>query len=256
MKDVDVEMRRLGVTYYRYVDDVLMYGSHDAVHQAYKSLKSRLSRRGLSLHTLGSGKTQIKSLQSPFGYLGYYFASKNITVRDSTIEKFVQSIAAKFSDFSHNKSKRLVKFKYLTEERLKDIFLLELNERVTGAVSGARRYGWIAYFNQINDLTLLYKLDKVIEGLFVRLHEFDGRVPNNLKKISRAYWEMKFNPMGGYVHNYDDIKTREQKLLLLQQRGRVDPEEVLSDADVDDRYDRYRAHVLRAMHGDEGGVYG
>lgn len=255
LRDVDTEMRKLGVTYYRYVDDVLMYGEHDAIHHAYTSLKSRLNRRGLSLHTLGSGKTQIKSLNMPFGYLGYYFNSQIITVRDSTIERFIQSIAAKFSDFTHNKTKRLAKFKYLNEDRLKEIFILELNERITGAISEARRYGWISYFNQINDLTLLHKIDHTISGLFKRLPEFKNSSPDNIKKITRAYWEMKFNPTGGYIHNYDSIITREQKLLFLQQRGRLGQEEKLTDEELDERYDKYRSYILSAMHNDEGSVY-
>lgn len=255
MHEVDSEMRKLNVTYYRYVDDVIIYGSHDPVHQAYISLKNRLSRRGLSLHTLGSGKTQIKPLSQPFGYLGYYFSPEKISVRDSTIERFIQSIATKFSEFIHNKTKRLEKFKYLNEDRLKEIFLLELNEKITGAISEDRRYGWIAYFNQITDLTLLYKIDVLIRNLFKRLPEFNRSAPSNLKKISRAYWEIRHNPSGGYIHNYDEIITREQKLVFLQQRGRLADDEKLTDAEVDERYEKYRRRVLSAMHGDEGRVY-
>ncbi len=153
-------------------------------------------------------------------------------MRDSTIERFLQSIAAKFSDYTHNKTRRLEKFKYLTPERLKEIFVLELNERITGAISTKKRYGWIAYFNQISALTLLYRLDRAIEGMFRRLTDFDRKPPTDLKRLRRAYFEMKFNPQGGYVRDYDKITTRAEMLALLTERGRIGPEEALTAHDA------------------------
>lgn len=256
MQEVDDVMPTTGITYYRYVDDVLMYGDHDAVQKAFISLRARLKRRGLSLHPIGSGKSHLQQLSKPFGYLGYTFHWPLISVRDSTTERFLQSIAAKFSDYTHNRTRRLERFKYLTTERLKEIFVLELNERITGAVSHKKRYGWIAYFNQISDLKLLYRLDQAIEGMFKRLPDFDCRAPADLKKLRRAYFEMKFNPQGGYVRDYDKIRTRAEMLALLTERGRVGPEEALTDEHLKDRYEKYLQHVLFAMHKEEGALYG
>lgn len=256
MQEVDDVMPTMGITYYRYVDDVLMYGGHDAVQKAFDSLRARLKRRGLSLHPIGSGKSHLHQLSKPFGYLGYTFQWPLISVRDSTTERFLQSIAAKFSDYTHNKTRRLERFKYLTPERLKEIFVLELNERITGAISHKKRYGWIAYFNQISDLKLLHRLDMAITGMFKRLPDFGGKAPADLKKLRRAYFEMKFNPQGGYVRDYDKITTRVEMLALLTERGRVGPEEALTDEQIKDRYEKYLQHILAAMHKDEGVLYG
>lgn len=256
MQEVDKAMPSMGVTYYRYVDDVLMYGDHDSVQRAFRSLRARLQRRGLSLHPIGSGKSHLQQLAKPFGYLGYTFNWPLISVRDATTERLLQSIAAKFSDYTHNKAKRLERFKYLTTDRLKEIFLLELNERITGAISQKKRYGWIAYFNQISDFKLLHRLDRAIECMFKRLPDFGGTAPAGLKKLRRAYFEMKFNPQGGYVRDYDKITTRAEMLAFLTERGRVGPTEALSDDQINDRYEKYRHHILTAMHKDEGLVYG
>lgn len=255
MQPIDDEMDKLPVAYYRYVDDVLMYGTYDEIHAAFKSLRSRLQRRGLGLHDLKSGKSQIAQLSKPFGYLGYQFKGKEITVRDSTVERFIQSIAAKFSDFKHNKTKRLERFKYLNEERLRKIFLMELNERITGAVKEKKRYGWIAYFSQITDLELLHQLDHAIAALFSRLDEFQNAPPLGLRKLRRAYWEMKFNPNGGYIRDYDAISTIPQKLEFLRARGRVGDDEALTDEQIDRRFEKYVKHNLAAMLADEGAVY-
>jgi RNA-directed DNA polymerase len=256
MQPIDDAMTDYDVSYFRYVDDVLMYGSHEHVHAAFKSLGGRLKRRGLGLHPLSSGKSQIEELAKPFGYLGYVFEGKEITVRDSTVERFIQSVAAKFSDFKHNKARRLDKFKYLDEKRLMEIFLMELNERITGAVKDKKRYGWIAYFSQITDISLLHQLDHSIRGLFCRLDEFGNHAPDGLRSLRRAYWEMKFNPNGGYVRDYDKFVTRAQKLDFLVARGRVGPGEALTDEQIDARYDTYVQRNLAAMLADEGAVYG
>jgi RNA-directed DNA polymerase len=255
MSEIDEAMKKLGVAYYRYVDDVLMYGDKNAVDRALRSLRARLRSRGLSLHTEASGKTSRQPMTKTFGYLGYTFTWPQVSVREATVERFLQSIAAKFSEYVHNKSRRLDRFKYLTEARLADIFLLELNERITGAISEKRRYGWIAYFNQITDLSLLRRLDYAIVRMFGRLPDFGRKAPVGLRSLSRAYFEMKFNPNGGYVRDYDKITKRAEKLAFLQERGRVDPAETLTDEQIDDRYSKYVHHVLAAMHADESALY-
>lgn len=255
MRAVDTEMSKLSIKYYRYVDDVLMYGEEDLLQKAQKSLASRLKRRGLDLHGKKSGKSHFASLDKPFSYLGYRFEWPDITVRDATVERLLQSLAAKFSDYIHNRARRLEKLKYLDEKRIADIFIIELNERITGAISEKKRYGWIAYFSQISDLTLLHKLDSMVVSLFARLPDFDRKPPSSLKTFARSYYEMKFNPTGGYVKNYDVISTRTEKLSFLVERGRVGPGEALTDEQIDERYERYRKRILSEMHADEGVLY-
>jgi len=54
--DVDTGMNTKDIKYYRYVDDVLIYGEEDKVREAHKSLSERLRHRNLALHPLTSGK--------------------------------------------------------------------------------------------------------------------------------------------------------------------------------------------------------
>lgn len=161
-----------------------------------------------------------------------------------------------FSSYVHNKTRRLEKHKYLDEGRLAEIFLLELNERITGAISEKKRYGWIAYFNQVTDHSLLHRLDSAIAGFFSRLPDFGRKPPSGLRRLSRAYFEMRFDPEGGYVRNYDAINSRAEKLEFLIERGRIGPTEALTDEQINDRFERYRNRVLSEMHSDEGVLYG
>ncbi|WP_367304069.1 reverse transcriptase domain-containing protein [Burkholderia multivorans] len=257
LHSVDADMRRcFNVSYFRYVDDILMYGPRADVERAKSSLKFRLQRRGLGLHASGSNKAHFATLREPFAYLGYVFDLPTITVRSSTVERLLQSLSAQFSSFSHNKTRRLEKHGHLDLDRLKQIFLLELNDRISGAISEGKRYGWIAYFSQINDMTLLHKLDNAVAGMFGRLREFDRRPPPDLKRFARAYFEIKYRPDGNYIRNYDVHKTPAQMLLFLQDRGRIAPTDgALTDEQILRRYQSYVARQLAEMHADEAVIY-
>lgn len=254
--DVDMHMKAIaGLTYYRYVDDVLMYGDPEVVENAYSSVRGRLSRRGLTLHGRNSLKTYIGPIGRRFSYLGYDFKLPLITVKDETFERFLRAVAAKISDFKHNYAKRLENHKYLNQERLVDIFYLELNEKITGAISGNKRYGWMAYFNQITDEKLLHKMDRAIARMISRVPLLVAKGASPLKTLARSHYELKFNPRGGYIRDYDRNISVAQKLRFLHARGRVDPDVPLTDVQVNERYERYVKFVLEKMHADEGEIY-
>jgi RNA-directed DNA polymerase len=255
VSEIDEGMRKLPVKYFRYVDDVLMYGDEDAVLKAQKSFISRARRRGLPVHKVGGGKSHITRLSDEFRYLGYVFKGREITVRASTVENLLATLAAKFSSFRHNRKRQLERLKYLTQERQQHIFLSELNERITGAVRENRRYGWVAYFSQITDLSLLYKLDRMVEGLFRRIPEFNGTAPPELKSFVRAFFEMKYRPHGGYIRDFDAIASHAEMLRFLVDRGRVGPDENLTDPQIEDRFNRYTNALLSAMRADEANIY-
>lgn len=257
LHSVDTDMRRcFNVAYFRYVDDILMYGARADVERAKASLKSRLQHRGLSLHASGSNKAHFATLRESFAYLGYVFDLPMITVRPSTVERLLQLLSAQFSGFAHNKTRRLERHPHLDLERLKEIFLLELNDRISGAISEGQRYGWIAYFSQINDMTLLHRLDSAVAGMFRRLPEFGRRPPFDLKRFARAYFEIKYRPDSGYIRNYDIHQTPVQMLQFLQERGRIAPTEgALTDEQIVHRYRSYIARQLAEMHADETVLY-
>ncbi|HDK8895750.1 TPA: maturase [Escherichia coli] len=255
LQSVDDKMLKFDVAYYRYVDDVLIYGNYDEVNSAYHSLRRRLKYRGLNTHPPTSSKTRLGFLNESFSFLGYVFNANVITVRDSTVESFIKSIASRFSDYLHNKNKRLKKYTHLTVDDLKDVFLEELNDKLTGAISEKKRYGWVAYYSNITDHSLLHKIDFIIREMFKRLDDFDNCAPEGLKKVTRAYYEMKYSPHRGYIRDYDQIKTVKQKTEFLHRRGRIAEGERLTKEQVEERYERYKAKNLASMHADEGEVY-
>lgn len=178
LAEFDVELGQQQIHYYRYVDDILIFGDALLVDSTKILVEKRLAELGLKTHPVSEGgKSHLSPLTGQFGYLGYWFHIPKITVRPQTIERFLQSIVGKFSDYTHNKASRLEHYKYLDEGRLKEIFLSELNERISGAISEKRRYGWISYFSEITDIELLRRLDRLIAGFFDRLGDFNRKPP-------------------------------------------------------------------------------
>ncbi|MEC4879933.1 MAG: hypothetical protein SAL70_01100 [Scytonema sp. PMC 1070.18] len=152
----------------------------------------------------------------------------------------------------HYREKRKSKY---TVESLKEIFITNLNEKITGAISEERKYGWIFYFNAINDVSLLYKIDNIIAGFFKRLEDFGSVTPPNLKKVSRAFYEAKYNPTGGYIHNYNSYKTVEQKKDFLRQRGRLDMNKEYSEQEIDELFESLKQKNLLELERDDSWLY-
>ena len=252
--------------YYRYVDDILIITSYNDLSAVKNLIKNKINELGLTFHdnnnpdkdNNNSDKLHLGKVNEKFDYLGYSFEFPKITVRQYSIDKFISSIASKFSDYSHNKLSRLTRHKYLTLEKLKEVFVLELNEKITGAIDGSRRYGWIFYFNAINDLSILYMIDKVILSFFDRNSDFsemNDNVSLKIKKLSKAFYEAKYNPMGGYIHNYNNYKNINQKRDFLSQWGKIDNSQGLSEMEIHKLYEQTKFKNLSQLEKDDAIIY-
>ncbi|AFZ04462.1 reverse transcriptase domain-containing protein [Calothrix sp. PCC 6303] len=236
--------------YYRYVDDILIFSEKDKIDKIEILFKSELKNIDLNCNF---NKTYKKSGQEEFEYLGYRFKLPTVTIRLSTIERFIHSITAKFSSYIHNRTKNL-QSKYAVD-KLKENFVVNLNEKITGAISEKRKYGWIFYFSAINDMSVLYKIDNIIAGLFKRLEDFDRIPPANLKKISRAFYEAKYNPEGGYIHDYNSYQTVKQKSDFLGQRGHLEPEKEYSGEEIEKLFEAIKQRNLSELERDDSWLY-
>lgn len=240
--------------YHRYVDDILVLTDQDKINEVKSIISDKMDFLKLELN---EDKTYTKLGYEEFEYLGYRFQLPLITIRSSTIEKFIHSIASKFSSYIHNRKKRL---QYLKKnkygiDKLKEVFLIELNEKITGAINGKQRYGWIFYFNAINDVSILYKIDSIIANLFKRLEDFGKQAPSNLKKLSRAFYEAKYRPDSNYIHNYNQYETVEQKKSFLLVRGRIKADKIYSDKNIISLYEKIKNKNLSDLDKDDALMY-
>lgn len=217
MEDFDSKLR-LKCKYYRYVDDILIFNHNHPSNCLKKYSEILLNQIGLELN---EKKTFCKQNKNSFEYLGYYFDIPKVSVRRSTIQRFVNNLASMFINFKNDFSKP--QKEWITKDVQKNLFIDAVNERLTGAISENRRYGWLFYFLEINDHEVLHKIDSITKTYFSRLEMFDKVPPKTLKSISKAYYRAKYSPLDGYIHNYNMYETSEQKVKYLIDKGLIDP---------------------------------
>lgn len=212
--------------------------------QAKSDLANRLAHLGLKLNV-------DKSADGPatrgFDYLGYRLELPNITVKDANVQKLITSIAALISARKHQNDPRYAE---LEDDQVRSLLIEELNDKITGAIGKHRRYGWLFYFIEINDMTLLFQLDHVVRSLWRRIR--GEAPPDDLKRFVRAYHEAQFNARGGYIHDYTSYKT-EQSMRDFLERRELDPEaQDLPAGQVVIRFQRAVRRNLARLEADVG----
>lgn len=192
---------REDIKYYRYVDDVMILcDSSDAPEISY-DLISRFTL--LQLNVYDPQKNPEKSSvgylnESEFGYLGYYFHNGKVTARKGSVENLRESLLAIFTGYKHSK--------------LKSAQFLEwrINLRITGCIFQNKSKGWMYFFSEINDETLLHELDDFLKRLCVRFG-----VGLNLKSFVRSYFQINYNRRETtYIPNFDKYEMS-QKIYIL-----------------------------------------
>lgn len=252
LREIDAQMQACSLLYLRYVDDVLMIVPSVAVEASLAALELALDGKGLSLNQT---KTYNGTLSEGFEYLGYRILWPTIGVRKTTVEAYLQSVAAMVTRYRYRV--RDNKFpNYLSPNARRLAFLEELNERITGAVSGTRRYGWLFYFSEINDTRLLYGMDKMIAALLSQVDEFRASPPPELKRLVRASYEVRYSPDRGYIHNYNTLSGVLDRSAFLVRRGRLGSEDAarMTEDEINQVFDAYRREQLARLERDVGHI--
>ncbi len=246
--EADVALASEVQGYLRYVDDILLFVEPDEVESSRDALEELLAGLGLSL---APEKYYTGAIEDRFEYLGYQMKLPRISVRQVSVSRFADSLAAHFTRYILKTDQRY-RADWLDAKAREIIFLDELNERLSGAVSENRRYGWIFYFIEINDQSLLHTLDHVVRELWSR--HLRSNAPATLKRLARAYWEARFNQLGSYVHNYNEYRSLASKLQFLVRRGILDPKSQArhKPADIKTMFAQYRARMLARLDADVG----
>jgi hypothetical protein len=251
MRGFDGELSTLSAGYYRFVDDIILFNLGEDKTCLRGVIEEKAGDIDLKLHT---SKTVCKREDRNFEYLGYRFELPKITIRESSIVKFINSVASMITSFKNNHQITIKKYKWIDDEAYKSIFIENLNEKITGAISETKRYGWLFYFLEINDEALLHRMDRVIDSFFKRLDVFDNKRPENLKRLARSYFEAKYNSHGNYIHNYNLYVTYEEKIQYLNKMGKVNPEAIYSKEDIDIIFERTKLQNLLHLENDIGEI--
>ena len=249
LQEVDKYLNALGVAYFRYVDDILIFSEKENITSVVNKTKRCLKKKCL---TLNADKTEINPFTVSFVFLGYKFSYASISVRKSSVERFIKSIAAKISIYKYNSEKLLKNCSWITEENHKKVFIEDLNEKITGAYNENKRYGWLFYFIEIDDISLLYKLDKIIKSFFRTLPSFRFSSPPELKSLVKAFFKAKYEVCDDYIHNYDKYKTLQEKFDYLCKRGLMNPAIKYGEEEISAFFDSKKRKNLSHLELDVG----
>ena len=190
--------KNTNISYHRFVDDILILCKKEDAKKLQKSIVNDINNLKLEVHPfeVNSDKSTIGLInKDTFQFLGYEFYQDIISVRQSTIDKLRDRIIKVIASKDLSKKEKLKK----------------LNLKITGCIYEDKQYGWLYFFRLMNDMKLLYSLDNFVQKI---LNQYKVTYKDNeLKKFSKAYYEMK-NHKNKYIPNYlklidikwDDIK--------------------------------------------------
>lgn len=232
MHEFDIRMKeKKNIKYYRYIDDIIIFAEKkEIIDEVYKEIEYILQRELLLI--INNNKTKNGNIKDGLEYLGYKFDKNIITVRNSSILKFQKNLERVFKNF------------YLIEEKNESQikkFIWLLNAKITGIMVDGKKYGWLYYFCCINDITLLKKLDILIEK-FIKRFKLEKYVDSkDIKKFTKSYYEILYNLNDStYLLNLK-LVTEEDKKKFLQEICLVDNVEKLSSKELDYKY-RYNLY--------------
>jgi len=251
LQEFDSKIVTLCEFYYRYVDDILLICDDNTYDNFFGKIIYDLQRIGL---TINERKTKIINIKDEFVFLGYKICHQSLSVKNEAVQKHLNSLYAMLCYYKRLIERKEEREKWLTDELLTHRLESEINEKITGAISDKKKYGWLFYFNAINDLTLLYKMNKLLNCALMRIIPSNIRDKFKVKSYVRAYHEIKKNPKSDYIENYDVYDTMHKKLEYLNFRGYINPNEHYSEEDIDYMFRTIRERNISRMQRDIGSL--
>jgi RNA-directed DNA polymerase len=221
LSNFDKHVSDIFPSYFRYVDDIIVISSADCESHVEKKLSKKLNGIGLRINRK---KTVTLAYADQFTYLGYEIQNGQAKPRRESVEKFVRSIAAMFSNLRRKKflGRRSEGW---TDEEAGRVFIEELNEKITGAISQRKQYGWVFYFNESTDLSVFNRVDQIVKSMARRSAHLTNAMRSSIKSTVRTYYESKYNKAGGYILNYDVHETYQSKVNFLLKLKYLDSRE-------------------------------
>ncbi|WP_268750721.1 reverse transcriptase domain-containing protein [Aeromicrobium sp. Root495] len=232
----DFDLQHKSRAYFRYVDDILVLSS--GAPASLTGMQNDLRSIGLSTHPLGTpGKCEEGRISSGFQYLGYQFNGRSVNVSDAGIRKIESQLARLISQAG----KTLVD-PQADRERKRLLWRLDL--LIGGCVIDGYARGWIRYYNRVDALHELARLDSLVDKLLRRYALLGSPKP---KRFISAFWASKDNlRFRHYAFDLDAITPGRARRELVDLEG-LQPTTVtrMSDTEAMRTYRRLvRRHVL------------
>lgn len=203
--------------YKRYVDDILVLSFEK------ENFKERFEQyfEMHKLHlTLSNDKTTEGIVgEKEFDYIGYVFSHQGVSIRPSNVNRHIRRLSHVVTSFKRALTDTTFRPPYLKDEHdVVTYYTEELNELISGMQYDNVLYGWLPYFQEADDMSLFWRMDKILRRMLsvvacaddFRLHSF-----------VKSYYDIKQNSGRRYVRNYDDIVDVNERKAFLASRGKL-----------------------------------
>lgn len=192
--------------YFRYVDDVFILCKYEDIPAISNSISSDFKKLGLTIHPPkpSGSKSVYGRITEQFDYLGYHFHDNRVSAREGSIRKLKDSLVSIFSAYKYSKNKSI------------NFLQWRLNLRITGCVFKNKGKGWLFFFSEINDESLLHNLDRYVQHLTSRFN-----LPVKPKKFVRTFFELKHHRYSNnYIPNFDNFTILQMSSVLTDYFGK------------------------------------
>lgn len=182
------------IKYYRYVDDILILVDKADFINVKQSIVADMKKLKL---VINDEKIAFGETSTPISYLGYSVCRSFTSVVKSSVyrlEKSVEELIQKSKRYNH---------KYIE---------WKLNLKITGFILDDNKYGWMFFYSQITDTSVLHHLDWYVNKMLVR-YGLDEEI--KVKKYVRVFFEItKKLHETKYIPNISNYTIDEKKCIL------------------------------------------
>jgi len=205
--------KKTNLAYFRYVDDILILCDEGDVDDIKESISMDTKKLKLEIHDFreNSDKSAFGSIhKDKFQFLGFEFFTDLVSVREKSIDKLRDRIISVF---------------YSNKVRSNKSLYRELNLKISGCIYDEKQYGWLHFFRQIDDQTLLYSLDIFVKKCFTRFHR--KYKEHKVKKFTKVYFQLKHYDIdkldkNTYIPKFGTAIGRGLKLEIVKLKDDVD----------------------------------
>jgi RNA-directed DNA polymerase len=196
----------------RFVDDIIVLTHKDDAAEVARTIRSLAAFADLKVHdeSSGKGKSARGPLSDGFDFLGYVFEWPRVTVRAGSVAKLESRLARSFTAYKYAIRRDPDSESWVNICKLRLQWHLDLT--ITGFTLDQRRIGWLAYFSQIRNHSLLHKLDSLVASRALRFGVSDVKFKSFVRTY-RIVSSRRTDP-SGYVPNFDDYSEDEMRYAL------------------------------------------
>ncbi len=243
--------------YRRYVDDILVVGNFK-VADYEKFFMEKISEYDLRM-TLSKDKTEccrVGESDVDIDYIGYIIKNKYlISIRPKNVQTFMRETIRLITLLKNQSKDMAMRPAFIKENTTFYSYYQEvLNEQIAGFKLDGHLYGWLAYFQSMNDMQLLYSLDYIIHKKLLCHEDIPKSFENGILHLPMVYWNIK-KKSGSVLTNFDDIKTDSARRVFLKKRGWIDRKDIYSEDKILYMFNAYKEYLKKIALSSIGSKY-